>query len=151
MKHQKRKGYVYVLTNPSMPGLVKIGHSQHGGEARAKSLRTTGVPAPFCLEFEILVPNARALESIIHQRLSGRRLDQGREYFEMHPMEAVEAILSVSLEYAKRKVGSLDCDKPEPTPVLPEVEKPAKKDGSGTRVINHIKAVLESSEGQGHA
>ena len=41
---------VYVLTNPAMPGLVKIGRT--AGEdagARIAQLYTTGVPVPFTL------------------------------------------------------------------------------------------------------
>lgn len=43
---------VYVLTNPAMPGLVKIGMT--GGsvaDERVAQLYTSGVPFPFKLEF----------------------------------------------------------------------------------------------------
>jgi len=42
-----KQGYVYILTNPSMPGLVKIGRSKNGGRKRASDLYQTGVPTPF--------------------------------------------------------------------------------------------------------
>lgn len=39
---------VYVLTNPSMPGLVKIGKTtQKEVSERMTQLYTTGVPTPF--------------------------------------------------------------------------------------------------------
>jgi len=46
----KSKGYgiVYLLTNPFMPGLVKIGMTaQEDIDKRMKELYTTGVPVPF--------------------------------------------------------------------------------------------------------
>ena len=44
----KEQGIVYVLTNPCMPGIVKIGMTERKNvEARMKELYTTGVPLPF--------------------------------------------------------------------------------------------------------
>ncbi len=41
-------GIVYLLTNPVMPGLVKIGMTtQEDIDKRMKVLYTTGVPVPF--------------------------------------------------------------------------------------------------------
>lgn len=41
-------GIVYLLTNPMMPGLVKIGMTtQEDIDKRMKELYTTGVPVPF--------------------------------------------------------------------------------------------------------
>lgn len=41
-------GIVYLLTNPVMPGLVKIGMTLRDEiDARMKELYTTGVPLPF--------------------------------------------------------------------------------------------------------
>lgn len=45
-------GIVYLLTNPVMPGLVKIGMTtQEGIDKRMKELYTTGVPIPFECKF----------------------------------------------------------------------------------------------------
>tara|TARA_B100000780_G_scaffold162481_1_gene113595 strand:+ start:237 stop:377 length:141 start_codon:yes stop_codon:yes gene_type:complete len=38
---------VYVLTNDSMPGLVKIGRTSGSIEKRMRDLYKTGVPIPF--------------------------------------------------------------------------------------------------------
>ncbi len=44
----KEYGIVYLLTNPVMPGLVKIGMTaQEDIDKRMKELYTTGVPVPF--------------------------------------------------------------------------------------------------------
>ena len=41
-------GIVYVLTNPAMPGIVKIGRTTRGSiDVRLNELYSTGVPVPF--------------------------------------------------------------------------------------------------------
>lgn len=87
------RGYVYVLSNPSMKGLVKIGRSETGGNLRARSLHSTGVPTPFHLEFELLADDAAWLEQAVHERLENFRVHQGREFFKCPPHFAIEAIL----------------------------------------------------------
>jgi len=45
-------GYVYILINPSLPDLIKIGKSVRDPRKRARELSTTGVPAPFQVAFQ---------------------------------------------------------------------------------------------------
>ena len=40
-------GIVYVVTNPAMPGLVKIGHTGQTIEQRLRDLDKTGTAIPF--------------------------------------------------------------------------------------------------------
>lgn len=87
------KGYVYVLSNPSMPGLVKIGRSIHGGRQRANQLFQTGIPTPFHLEFEILVDDHDDIESLVHENLWQYREDERREFFRIPASDAVLAVL----------------------------------------------------------
>jgi hypothetical protein len=45
-------GFIYILINPSMAGLVKIGKTTRDPEARAKELsQATGVPTPFYVAY----------------------------------------------------------------------------------------------------
>lgn len=90
-------GYVYVLSNPAMPGLVKIGRSIRSGAIRRQALYQTGVPDPFVLEFEIYAPNHDVLEAVVHERLDARRNNPGREFFRCEVAEAFEAILATYL------------------------------------------------------
>jgi len=39
-------GWIYCLSNPSMPGILKVGMTDKTPEERAKTLFTTGVPSP---------------------------------------------------------------------------------------------------------
>ena len=45
------EGIVYVLTNPAMPRMVKIGRTGREIGARLSDLYTTGVPLPFECEY----------------------------------------------------------------------------------------------------
>ena len=46
-------GYVYMLTNASMPGMFKVGRTVRDSRGRARELYTTGVPTPFEVAFEV--------------------------------------------------------------------------------------------------
>jgi hypothetical protein len=90
-------GYVYILSNPSMPGLLKIGRSIYGGIARGKTFYQTGVPERFVLEFEIYTPEHEAVEAGAHERLKKYRANPGREFFACDVTDATEAVLSAHL------------------------------------------------------
>lgn len=93
------KGYVYVLSNPSMPGVVKVGKTKRCGRDRAAELWTTGVPEHFVVEFEILTAAYAQIESAAHERLKGHRVHAGREFFRVSPEQAEDAIVACVVEY----------------------------------------------------
>lgn len=100
------KGFVYVLSNPSMPGLVKIGFTVKVPTERAIELSTTGVPMPYEVEFYCLVEDPAALEARVHEALSPKRQSSDREFFRVDPSEAVRAItgLAASPEHLWHRV-----------------------------------------------
>lgn len=75
------KGYVYILRNPSMPGLLKIGRTIRSVEGRANELYQTGVPTPFNVAYSILSPDCEALEASAHIRFAKDRVSDAREFF----------------------------------------------------------------------
>lgn len=82
--------FVYVLTNESMPGLVKIGMTDDTStNARIGQLYTTGVPLPFNLEYACEVPNARQVEQALHVAFAPHRINARREFFRMEPEQAI--------------------------------------------------------------
>lgn len=88
-------GIVYVLTNPAMPGLVKIGKTKRDEVAeRLRELYKTGVPAPFVCEFAVRVSGMEATEKALHQAFSPYRPNPKREFFEIKPEQA-KALLDV--------------------------------------------------------
>jgi len=91
-------GYVYILSNESMPGLLKIGRSKYGGASRKPSLQTTGVPAAFKLEFEIFTQDMVELEKLAHEKLQDSRYSENREFFKVDIEPAITALLDMYLE-----------------------------------------------------
>jgi len=86
---------VYVLTNPSMPGLVKIGKTtQVEVEGRMKQLYGTGVPVPFDCAFACHVKNATEVEDALHIAFGIHRINPNREFFKIEP-ERVIAVLKL--------------------------------------------------------
>jgi hypothetical protein len=77
------KGSVYILFNPSMPGLLKIGKSKEGGAFRADNLYTTGVPEPFQVLKEAFVSDMDVVEKNIHDLLKQYRPNPSREFFRL--------------------------------------------------------------------
>ena len=45
------EGYVYCMTNPSMPGCCKVGFTLRNPFERKEELNNTSVPTPFHVEF----------------------------------------------------------------------------------------------------
>jgi len=86
------KGYVYILTNPVMPGLVKVGCTSANPETRAAQLYQTGVPAPFTVEHSVYSPDCKELEACIHLDLEGVRLSTSREFFQCEVAHAVRQL-----------------------------------------------------------
>ena len=93
----KDYGLVYVLTNPAMPGLVKIGMTVRSSlEQRMKELYGTGVPVPFDCAYACKVKSSKTkvLEQALHEAFQPYRVNPKREFFEILPDQAI-AILRV--------------------------------------------------------
>jgi len=94
---QENYGIVYLLTNPSMPGLVKIGMTTRESiEVRMKELYGTGVPAPFECYYACKVHSSDCakIEKALHTAFSPNRINPNREFFNINPAQA-EAILAL--------------------------------------------------------
>lgn len=86
-------GTLYVLTNPFMPGLVKIGYTTGTVEERIKALSSgTGVPVAFQCHFAAQVDYITTKEKTLHQLFSEKRVNPNREFFQVAPEKVVLAI-----------------------------------------------------------
>ncbi|MDX9990073.1 GIY-YIG nuclease family protein [Thiothrix unzii] len=86
---------VYVLTNPAMPGLVKIGKTtQLEVSERMKQLYSTGVPVPFDCAFACQVKDASEVEKALHFAFGRDRTNPNREFFNIEA-ERVIAVLKL--------------------------------------------------------
>ncbi len=85
---------VYLLTNPVMPDLVKIGRTTNL-EERLGSLSThSGVPVPFEVFYACEVSDSAKVERQIHEGFGDHRINPKREFFRINP-ERILAILKL--------------------------------------------------------
>lgn len=92
--------WIYILTNKTMPNLVKIGFTDKTPDKRAEQVsRGTGVPVKFSVAFAFKCFNAHALENEIHKYLSSYRVNNDREFFQITVEEAKDAILKLGQRY----------------------------------------------------
>lgn len=92
------KGYVYVLTNESMPNLVKIGRTTRSVHQRAAELYQTGVPTPFEVYAEYICPDCTEVEMWVHDALSECRVSESREFFVCHAEKAAREVMNAHRE-----------------------------------------------------
>ena len=86
-------GIVYVLTNPAMPGLVKIGKTSRGSvDARLSELYSTGVPVPFECAFAGRIEDESKVEKAFHRAFGPYRLNPKREFFQIEPEQAIAVL-----------------------------------------------------------
>ena len=92
--------WVYIMSNPTMPGYYKIGYTKNEPEVRAKQISTsTGVALPYKVEFAFQCFNGEALEHEVHRKLEYCRVNQNREFFDITLSEAKEAIVDLGKNY----------------------------------------------------
>lgn len=89
LTNESAAGFVYVLANLAMPGVLKIGRTSRNPLDRATELYTTGVPYPFQVCFAIYSSDATVFEENIHERLEEVRLNGSREFFRISVEDAV--------------------------------------------------------------
>ena len=86
---ESKQGIVYVLINPAMPGLVKIGMTSNDITNRMNDLNTTGVPLPFECLFACEVDDCKLVENSLHKAFYPNRINPKREFFEIDPEQAI--------------------------------------------------------------
>lgn len=91
--------YVYLLSNVSMPGLIKVGRTTNHPNQRIAELHSTGVPTRFELELSILVADSARCERLAHQALHQFRVADNREFFRVPVKKAISLILNAMPQY----------------------------------------------------
>ena len=120
---------VYILTNESMPDIIKIGITDNLAR-RLKDLDNTSTPLPFECFYALEVDDARSIEKLLHEAFDDKRVRQNREFFNCSAEQAKSALRIAekmggrnvtptetffetqtdkqALDLAKRKKGKLD-------------------------------------------
>lgn len=93
-------GFIYVLINPSMEGLVKVGKTTKDPKGRADELsKATGVPTPFIVAYYLAVNDCNKAEDFVHTYLEtrGYRVASNREFFNAPLNVTIDAILEYNI------------------------------------------------------
>ena len=90
------KGFLYVMSNPMHPSLLKIGQTSKDPNIRRSDLNSSGVPEEFIIEYYAFVEDYVQLELEVHTELNEVRYKENREFFEISVQEAVNSIRSVA-------------------------------------------------------
>ena len=100
-------GYVYVLINSAMEGIVKIGSTTDSSESRAAAIsRATGVPTAFLVVYEEHVSDCKAAEKRVHEKLEYSRVNRKREFFRVPVKVAVKAVQETALQFTLAETSS---------------------------------------------
>lgn len=112
------KGFIYIMTNPALKDMVKIGYATDV-EARRKTLSTTALP----YDYEVYATYETAgnledkkLHKMIDNLNPDLRVSKNREFYVMTPQEAydlLEAIATISGTIEKlKRIGNNDFQAP---------------------------------------
>lgn len=94
--------WVYVLTNPTMPGLCKIGFTKNKPSERVKQINAaTGVALDFVVEWAFPCFNAHDVEKQVHRYLedNGFRVNKSKEFFNVTVNEAKAVVERIGEPY----------------------------------------------------
>lgn len=94
--------WVYVLTNPTMPGLCKIGFTKNKPSERVKQINSgTGVAMDFVVEWAFPCFNAHDVEKQVHRYLenNGFRVNKSKEFFNVSVNEAKAVVERIGEPY----------------------------------------------------
>ena len=94
--------YVYVLSNPLMPGIVKIGFTKNKPSERVKQINSaTGVAQDFIVEWALPCFNAHDVEKQVHLYLeeNGFRVSKNKEFFSISVNEAKSVVERIGEPY----------------------------------------------------
>lgn len=93
------QGIVYILTNPFIPNMIKIGMTTaEDVKIRMAQLYTTGVPLPFECVYAAKVNNIENVEKALHIAFGPDRVNPKREFFEIDANQAIAIIKLMELE-----------------------------------------------------
>lgn len=84
-------GFVYALSNESMPGMYKIGFTTKHPQTRCDELSSkTGCPTPFRIDACFDTDSPQKIEAHIHNLLAQYRVDRSREFFRVSATKLFE-------------------------------------------------------------
>jgi len=97
-------GFVYVLSHPQMPNLLKIGFTTRQVEERVAELSAaTSVPGPFMIEGVFASSDPARHESMIHGMFAESRVES-KEFFRVDLVEALRTVTAARPPIFERRI-----------------------------------------------
>ncbi len=107
------QGWVYVVTNKSLPGLVKVGFTTRKDiSKRLEEFNQAGLPYPYEAAYKVWVPEPQKLERSVHQFLTIHK--ENKEWFRCSVGLAQEAIDSLTPSHTAQWTAQGEVYSPEP-------------------------------------
>ena len=94
-----KKGFVYIMTNDSMPGIIKVGMSTKVPTERAKELEDTGLPMSYVVQYYAFFDDMRQAEKKAHNELS--KYHYNKEFFKTDVGIAIYCIENTGVPFKK--------------------------------------------------
>lgn len=122
------KGFIYIMTNPCLKNMVKIGYATDV-ESRRKQLSTTALP----YEYEVYATyetsgnlEDKKLHKLIDNLNPDLRVSKNREFFMMSPDEAYELLETIALISGTQEKLSLAVDDSADDATLQSIRHPRR-------------------------
>jgi hypothetical protein len=94
------KNWIYILSNPSMPEILKIGYTKLDPQERSNQIgRGTGIPQEFYVEWAYKCFNGEEIEREVHKYLKKQRVNTNREFFKLSVDEAKQVVMLIGAKY----------------------------------------------------
>jgi hypothetical protein len=92
--------WVYILTNPAMPNMLKIGYTTKDPFTRAGQIsRGTGIPLGFDVEWAYKCFKGEKIEHEVHKYFKEQRVNPQKEFFRVSLEEAQQIIEQIGNKY----------------------------------------------------
>ena len=88
-----KAGWLYVISSPSLPGLVKLGCTRRLNPAlRVRELSSSSLPEPYHAHCFVFSDDCFELENNIHKYFDKERVNPDREFFRIEPKDAIDVL-----------------------------------------------------------
>lgn len=93
------EGYIYILENKSIPGILKIGYTDRTPQERVKEINgATGVITNWYVANSFACKSPKVIETLIHTKLNKYRISPKKEGFNILLSEAERIISNIITE-----------------------------------------------------
>ncbi len=125
-------GWVYIVTNKAMPGIVKVGYTERHPNERVREFNRTGVPYGYVVEYAIQVAEPYQLEQDAHCTLSSCRA--GKEWFKCTVAHATSVIQMHARLLLREIIKGQEVQGRMPPPPVPAPRPPSPAGARPTAV-----------------